>query len=707
MDGVLEEDFVSDSEAADVSTDDLNIEHLESIEASDQGAAFLVVVEDENRFKQWLVALKLRYWVDFGNQEDYNVDWLKKTGPGGELVELLVKLYACNESGDDGKRLFTLTVYLTKRKIMVQGKQRALWKDIEFTKLRYLVTELCGNNALTREDISSLYAKAFQDQETGDGNAKLNLTDVCLNITHDSDSEGYIKEEIAVSSPKRSTRRKLLKSATKSVFRSASKVRGKSASAGLRSGPSHLLVMLDNVCKRVDKLEVLVTKMDKAAVESDLGVTILSKELAETKTDISESLISRLKHELCVMRETHDRMREELEARIANVESESKKWQGRVGSLVEEKNQMMKRVKSVEVTNNELCDQVAALTSVNKSLVEENSLTSDEFVATEPSSSAPLSESRQEPPVEPDRDGIETSGERDTREENTTRENAPDAREIFDFVFLCDSNRKHIKLSELCPTGKSKIITCNTTDKAIDILGSPKFDVRRGLLINTGVNDLEHLPVEEIIRKQIQMVDLARQAFPDRKVIVSSITPRCDNLDGLVRNVNYAVGQRIQGLSNVILVDNGNLRRRHKHNYCDAKHLSDQDGVRVFAGNIKAGIRRALGISTRPRQARRGNRSSSCLEAQDVDWDRLPTDVLRGEPPSPLPTQHCAPRHTTTPDGPAIFNQLVDLTNMMKQLVTNQCQGQFYPPMPPVPPGLGFCRPPFCIPPQLGRMAAV
>ena len=29
----------------------------------------------DGRFQLWLEALKIRYWVDFGNKEEYNVKW--------------------------------------------------------------------------------------------------------------------------------------------------------------------------------------------------------------------------------------------------------------------------------------------------------------------------------------------------------------------------------------------------------------------------------------------------------------------------------------------------------------------------------------------------------------------------------------------------------------------------------------------------------
>ena len=46
-------------------------------------------------------------------------------------------------------------------------------------------------------------------------------------------------------------------------------------------------------------------------------------------------------------------------------------------------------------------------------------------------------------------------------------------REQYDFVFLCDSNRRFIDTKLLCPKDTVKIIPCGNTDKAMEILSSP------------------------------------------------------------------------------------------------------------------------------------------------------------------------------------------------------------------------------------------
>jgi hypothetical protein len=84
--------------------------------------------------------------------------------------------------------------------------------------------------------------------------------------------------------------------------------------------------------------------------------------------------------------------------------------------------------------------------------------------------------------------------------------------------------------------------------------------------------------------------------FPGRQIILSDITPRTDNLDQAIINMNNAVHERIKDLPNVQHVYNGNLRQ-YKFFY-DTKHLSMRLGIPLLAKNLKNSLRRAI----RPQQ---------------------------------------------------------------------------------------------------------
>ena len=162
----------------------------------------------------------------------------------------------------------------------------------------------------------------------------------------------------------------------------------------------------------------------------------------------------------------------------------------------------------------------------------------------------------------------------------------------YDVVMLCDSNRKFLDIHKLSGTRNSRMIACGTSGKAIEIINTPRFKVNKALIINTGVNDLEHLSKDEIINQQIEMIEKATKTFPGIKVFLSGLTPRQDDYDDIVIEINDAVHKKVEQMPNAHLVYNRNLRQRRF--YFDVKHLSGRAGVPVLARNIKTEMRKAL-----------------------------------------------------------------------------------------------------------------
>ena len=196
------------------------------------------------------------------------------------------------------------------------------------------------------------------------------------------------------------------------------------------------------------------------------------------------------------------------------------------------------------------------------------------------------------PPQQVDNKGTTPTNQNDQDREVTSVQ--------FDFVFLCDSKRKFINTNLLCPKSTVKVIPCGTTDKAINILSSPRFKVNKGLIINTGANDLEHSTAKDVISKQLQMINLAVNAFLGKNIILSSITPRDDKLDKDVEVVNKEVHRQITNNPSVIYVDNCNLR---EVKYYDHKYLNRKNGIPALATNLKKGIRLACGIKLKVRRS--------------------------------------------------------------------------------------------------------
>jgi hypothetical protein len=80
------------------------------------------------------------------------------------------------------------------------------------------------------------------------------------------------------------------------------------------------------------------------------------------------------------------------------------------------------------------------------------------------------------------------------------------------------------------------------------------------------------------------MLSVARNSFPSVKLIISSITPRDDELDKAVSEIDQALQEKIKYLPDVVFVDPNNLRNLKF--FHDVKHLNRRYGVPIFANNI-------------------------------------------------------------------------------------------------------------------------
>ena len=76
---------------------------------------------------------------------------------------------------------------------------------------------------------------------------------------------------------------------------------------------------------------------------------------------------------------------------------------------------------------------------------------------------------------------------------------------------------------------------------------------------------------------------------------MSEITPRNDARDKKVLSCKEMVHKWAGGLENVFIVSHSNLRDENMSMFDDAKHIR-KGNVNLFAGNIKAGLRKAYGM---------------------------------------------------------------------------------------------------------------
>ena len=337
---------------------------------------------------------------------------------------------------------------------------------------------------------------------------------------------------------------------------------------------------------------------------SDLEIRLINDKLSASKDDMTSSFTSQLKHELTVSKQELNQFKDDVNEKLSKSETELNKLRGRVGSLVDEKSNLQKKVKSLEAENQKLSHKLLILKNNNASNEsrpnKEPSEAQSSKLLQDPKSPQPESQTASHENQQINKSEVNSVEEYDVHDQTCSTGSPEDSTQKipeYDVVMLCDSNRKFLDIHKLSGTRDSLMIAYGTTGKAIEIINTPKFKVNKALIINTGVNDLEHLSKDEIINQQIEMIEKATKTFPRIKVFLSGITPHQDDYDDIVKEINNAVHRKVEQMPNVHHV--GNFRQRRF--YFDVKHLSRRAGVPLLARNIKTEMRKALSPSA-PRQ---------------------------------------------------------------------------------------------------------
>lgn len=659
------------SECLSAEKDKDAIFEVEEVKTSEKGAVHTFEVTSEERFQNWLRALKARYWVDFGNQDAYNVEWLRKTDGTGDVCELAVQLFQVS-SNEKPKLLFCMTVYINKRKFMVQGNFKDLWKDNEFVKLRSFVDVLCVNNDLTNSQINKLYAEIFNCE-----NLQL-FENVNLNALVDSDGEDEnVVEKLNDSSdvPSKGKKRVVKSPTRKIVPRSKFSSMGKPETTSMKNLSEEQLIR-----KLMDRIEELESKLSSvedvtAKLENNISDIELQQvqankcirsEFSSFRNEVMSDMQARGKSESSAFTNLLEGLRHEVDVSLSSCGNDLEKFQGRLGSLIEEKSKLEKKTRSLE-------DQL-------EKLKEENVLLNKKVISLEEKvmdNSAAMMTPASQCEGNSNNSGLERNNEigvpssrrevvlgnpvllENNNETRVNRKDVPNVGANFDFVFLCDSNRKFIDMKKLCPGSTYKLISCGNLDKATEILKTPRFVINKGLIIHTGVNDLEHFEVEEILEKQTEVIQVATAAFPGKKIILSGLTPRRDELNSLVTVVNNALFRKFKDTQNLSFVNNDNLN--DDQFLFDKKHLNKMRGVPVFARNLKIEIRTACGDSFRKQITPNTKRSTNRREVIRRDGENMHNLVQ---------DQHSQQvGYSSIPEMKTFSSQLSDLTGMLKTFI--------------------------------------
>ena len=363
-------------------------------------------------------------------------------------------------------------------------------------------------------------------------------------------------------------------------------------------------------------------------------------------------------------------------------ENEINRLRGRVASLVDEKCNLTKRITVLEEQAKK-CDTVNKApfsTSQNSGKptngndLDDQSNETDLVVQLEDLTKTDIAESSRNDVENPEELKSVTHCETELQENNkeiTSQNTNAETQKTpnYDFVMLCDSNRRYLDINKLCSSNNTKMIACGNTKKATEIINNPKFTVNQALIINTGVNDVEHLKPVKIIEDQVHLVEAASHMFPGRKIILSDITPRTDNLDQAIINIDDDIHERIKDLPNVQHVYNGNLRQ-YKFFY-DTKHLSKRLGIPLLAKNLKNGLRRAL----RPQQ-RQGNSCQQTSNPQPQARNQSHTMAPETTPPASVPMSplnqpvNAQIETTTLKPTVTVQEQLQNMNNLLNHFVS-------------------------------------
>ena len=394
----------------------------------------------------------------------------------------------------------------------------------------------------------------------------------------------------------------------------------------------------------------------------------IQSELSGSKDELLLTSKSLIHHELRVIKSDENNYRDEMNDRVTEAQKEIIRLRGKVASLSNEKNQLLKRVSALEDKCEELVNKFSSKDPTTNNVISDQS---------------PKDNSNENkfndfaPEHSTDQQGVETNIPMESTTKpthNTKNVSAPDtitstptdnpSFPTYDFVMLCDSNRRFLDINKLCYSTNCKMIASATTQKATEIINSPRFMINKGIIINTGVNDVEHMSAEQIIEDQVKLIEIASSVFPEKKIIVSEITPRTDGLDDVVLAVNNGVHKRIKDLPNVNHVDNDNLREyRFFH---DTKHLNRRLGIPMLAKNLKSALRSAVLPKQQPRSsyAQKSKRVQKRNQPHPTTMKRAtpvqrppPVNIHPDSPLQPLPNQ---PPHPQYPPQPRRhpYNQL-------------------------------------------------
>ena len=162
-------------------------------------------------------------------------------------------------------------------------------------------------------------------------------------------------------------------------------------------------------------------------------------------------------------------------------------------------------------------------------------------------------------------------------------------------IMCMDSNSKFLDQRKLWDLDGTQYRRCYTLAQVKVVLNRDvKYTNLKYFLISVGCNDLDYGEAAQVFADMKEIVLNLQQAYPGIKIIIGEITPRMDDRDEVVKDINFLIQQFGKSSENVFVIDNSNLRNKKFFYAGDSKHIR-KDCIGRFAANIKHTLRVAYG----------------------------------------------------------------------------------------------------------------
>ena len=292
------------------------------------GDTLCIDISQKDRFDKWILSLKLRYWLDLGERDIYDVDWCKKVNDENVLEDIIINIKKPDATNEI---LFSIMAHIPEKQIRIQSKFMDVWKVNEYQKLVLLVSKLCLRPDTDQEIVGQLYTETFYNQNVSDISNlyNINLDNVSLDVYAESDSENnYVEQETEEivneeSEPIKSAKKTKIKPHRLSTSSSTPPSKQKKCRQSLPTKKEHtipetsdlqqILTTINALSKRIDKLETVTVKLDKNMANTVLDIKTMNNVVCELRNELTKSVDSTLKHELSVVREEQHNLKDEME----------------------------------------------------------------------------------------------------------------------------------------------------------------------------------------------------------------------------------------------------------------------------------------------------------------------------------------------------------------------------------------------------------